>query len=272
VRADFHVHSTASDGTLAPSQLVTLAADRGLAALAIADHDTVAGLAEGFSAASDRGVRLVPAVELSAVHGDIDVHVLAYFVDPHDRAFLDMLSTLRDARRRRAAEIVAALEDAGYSIDAARVLAGPDGDALGRVHIARELVRSGHAPTTAEAFQRFIGRGRPFYRAKDSASPTEVVARVGAQGALPVVAHPGVTGVDDLIPELIRAGLRGIEAYHGDHTAAQKAHYARMAAEFGLLATGGSDYHGPDAPNAELGSVEIPAGDVSALLMADPGA
>ena len=270
MKADLHVHTTASDGTLAPSQVVSRAHALGVGVLAIADHDSVEGLAEASSRCAELGVTLVPAVELSAVHDGRDVHVLAYFVDPSSSELAEQLTELRAARHARAREIVTALQTAGYEVSLEDVMAIAGGGAVGRSHVARALVDAGHAETIKQAFDRFIGRGRPFYVAKRSANPRDVVARVCELGALPVIAHPGVTGVDDLIEPLVASGLRGVEVYHADHTAEQVTHYAALARTLGLLATGGSDFHGLDAPNPDIGSTGLPETDLEAFLAADP--
>jgi 3',5'-nucleoside bisphosphate phosphatase len=268
MRADLHVHSTASDGTATPTELVTLALQSGLDVLAIADHDSVAGLAEAALAARDTGLTLVPAVELSAVSDGLDVHILAYFVDPTEPQLLEALDVLRAARYRRAETMVRALADAGYAVSLDDVLALSDGGAVGRSHVARALVGSGAAESVSDAFQRLIGRGMPFYVPKDSRSPETVIAAMTELGAIPVLAHPGVTGADPIIPDLVSAGLLGIEAYHADHTEQQREVYANLAAELGLLVTGGTDFHGAHAPNPTLGSVDVPTEAVLALLKA----
>ncbi len=145
-----------------------------------------------------------------------------------------------------------------------------EGGAVGRSHVARALVAAGHAESVADAFKRLIGRGRPFYVSKDVRSPQDAIRCIREAGGLAVVAHPGVSRLDHLIPELADAGLAGIEAYHADHSAQQRLHYAALAAEMGLLATGGSDFHGDAAPNPPLGSVDIPDEAISALLAAGP--
>jgi len=268
MRADLHVHSTASDGTATPSELVLLALARGVDVLAIADHDSVSGLAEAQAAAEGSGLTLIPAVELSAVSDGVDVHILAYFVDPHDERLLAELVDLRAARLRRAQSMVAALSAAGYAVDIDEVLALSDGGAVGRSHVARALVGSGAAESVSDAFQRLIGRGMPFYVPKDSKSPETVISAMRELGAIPVLAHPGVTRADALVPALADAGLLGIEAYHADHTAEQRIAYARLASELGLLVTGGTDYHGAAAPNPQLGAVDVPEAAVRALLAA----
>ena len=268
MRADLHVHSTASDGTLTPSQLVERARRNNVDVLAIADHDSVEGLAESSAAAEAVRIILVPAVELSSVFGDRDVHILAYFVDASSPALGEQLARLRAARRLRAEAMVVALNDAGYSISIDDVLAISGGGAVGRSHVARALVDAGHAETVARAFQTLIGRDMPFYVAKRSASPSEVIEGVRKLGAIPVLAHPGVTDVDELIPEMVAAGLLGIEAYHADHTPEQSQRYAALAERLGLLVTGGSDFHGPEAPNPDIGAADVPEDAVRALLAA----
>jgi len=271
VRADLHVHSTASDGTVHPKDLVALALERGLRVLAIADHDSVEGLAEAQLAAANTPLTLVPAVELSSVTPDgCDVHVLGYFIRADDTRLREHLADLRGARLKRAGTMVARLTEAGYDVSLDDVLQLSEGGAVGRSHVARALVAAGHAENVADAFRRLIGRGRPFYVSKDVRSPEEAIECIREAGGLPVIAHPGVNGLDPLVAELAQSGLAGIEAYHADHSPQDRRRYAAMAARMGLLATGGSDFHGPVAPNPPLGSVDIPAEAIAAFLAADP--
>ena len=268
MRADFHVHSTASDGTCTPEELVALAIERGLDVIAITDHDSVEGISVAVAAAAGTPLTIVPAVELSAVSDGVDVHILAYFVDPADPGLLAQLVELRAARARRAVAIVGSLAEAGYRVTLHDVNLLAGSGAVGRAHIARALVASGDAESVSDAFQRLIGRECPFYVPKVSPSPAEVVARLRELGAVPVLAHPGVTRVDHLIPSLIQIGLLGIEAYHADHTPEQREHYADLAASLGVLATGGTDFHGTASRNPELGAIAIPPEAVEALLAA----
>lgn len=269
MKADLHVHSTASDGTLAPAELVGLALARGLSVLAIADHDSVEGLPQALQAAKNTRLTVVPAVELSAATAEgHDVHILGYFIDAADADFLEHLVRQRGARMQRAERMVEALSSAGYGVTIADVLAMADGAAVGRSHIARALVSSGHAQDVRDAFDTLIGRGRPFYVPKDALSPAEVIAVILDAGGIPVLAHPAISMVEGLVPELVPAGLRGLEAYHADHTPEQRNRIAALAAEYGLLVTGGSDFHGPKAPNPPLGSVDVPGTAVRALLAA----
>lgn len=268
MKADLHVHSTASDGSLVPAALVSLALERRLDVLAIADHDSLEGVPEALEAARGTSLTVVPAVELSASDGEHDVHVLAYFVDPADPALRAQLEDLRAARLRRALLMVEALRDAGYGVTIEQVLELSSGGAVGRSHIAAALVGAGHAATVSDAFRRLIGRDRPFYVRKDARSPRDVVTAIREAGGVAVVAHPGVTHADAILSDLVAAGLGGIEAYHADHTQQQRERYAALAAELGLLTTGGSDFHGPGAPNPPLGSVDVPAESVRAFLAA----
>ncbi len=270
MKADLHVHSTASDGTLSPTELVELALRNEVSVLAIADHDSVSGLGEATRACRGTRLKLVTAVELSAAVDGYDVHILAYHVDPHSPELLEELRALRVYREQRAEEIVNALQADSVPVTMDEVLELSNGGAVGRSHIARALVRGGHSATVAEAFQRYIGRGQRYYRAKRSSTPSEVIATVRGLGAVPVMAHPGITCADSLIPQMVACGLLGIEAYHADHSPEQRIRYAQIADDLGLLTTGGTDYHGPAAHNPELGSVEVPEASVRTLLRLAP--
>ncbi len=266
MRIDLHVHSTASDGSLEPEELVSRACAMGLRALSITDHDSVDAVARAQFAAEERNLLLIPGVELSTLHAGRDVHVLGYFVDIGDPSFLRELMALRDARRERAASIVKALRDAGYHVTLDEVLLLAEGGSVGRSHVARALVEKGHAHDIADAFQRLIGRDRPFYVPKPVAEPTRVIHTITQSGGLAVLAHPGVTGIDSSVPELVQAGLAGIEAFHSQHSREMRVHYVHLAEELGLIVTGGSDFHGDTAPGGGLGAVSIPDTVLPALF------
>ncbi len=266
MKADLHVHSTASDGTLAPRDLIALALERGLTVLAIADHDSVEGLDDAFDAAQGTDLNLIEAVELSAVAGGRDVHILGYFVDRTSVDLRAQLADLRAARMRRASRMVEALSADGYDVELQDVLDLTGGGAVGRSHVARALVANGHASSVRDAFENLIGHGRPYYVSKDARTPAEAIDVIRQAGGIAVLAHPGINHADDLIVPLIDAGLGGLEAYHADHTQAQRDHYASEARRFGLLATGGTDFHGLNAPNPLPGMIHIPQEAVDALL------
>lgn len=265
---DLHVHSTYSDGTFAPEDLVARAAALRLTALAVADHDCVDGTAPALAAGEEAGLLVIPAVELSCSHATADIHVLGYFVDHRDAGLTARLESLREARRDRAGAIVRALAAQGFDLSLGDVLELSARGSVGRTHVARALLHRGHVGTVAEAFERFLGRGKPFYVPKPDATPEAAIAAILDAGGVPVLAHPGVSGVDHLIPHLVDAGLRGLEAYHGEHSAQERARYRDLADRMGLLVTGGSDYHGPGFPNPELGRADVPDSVLAPLLEA----
>ncbi len=271
MRADLHVHSTASDGTLSPGALVELAARNGLEVVALTDHDTVSGVPEACEAATSRGIRMIPAVELSATIGERSIHILGYFIDIGDQVLLKELAGLRAARVERAVGIVRALQAAGYDITPEAVMALSDGGAVGRTHIARALVSLGHAVNVSDAFERLVGRGRPFYRPKAHLSPQRAIQLITGAGGIAVAAHPGVSGTEDLIEDLLVLGLRGVEAHHADHTVEQRIALTALANRFGLLKTGGTDYHSPHAPHPDLGELSLPETDLREFLDAGDG-
>jgi predicted metal-dependent phosphoesterase TrpH len=268
MRVDLHAHTTASDGTLTPDRLVERALDASLDALAVTDHDSVEAVDATLEAASAVPLEIVPGVELSAVYRGHDVHILGFFVDHTDAAFCGALEQLRGLRHERAAAIVDQLRDAGYDVTLAEVLRMAEGGSVGRSHVARVLVGKGHAESVGDAFERLIGRGKPFYVPKPVSEPVVVVRTILDAGGVPVLAHPGITKVDELIEPLVDAGLLGLEAYHGEHALETRERYARMAHELGLITTGGSDYHGPSAPGVALGHAEVPPHVYDDLLAA----
>lgn len=268
MRFDLHLHTTASDGHLTPEALVAAASQASLHAIAVTDHDTVESLVPVRLAARDTGITVIPGVELSATHEGRDVHILGYFIRPDDATFLARMRRLRDARLERAGRMVESLSASGLTLSIDEVLQIADGGAVGRSHVARALVAAGHTQDVSAAFRDLIGRGRPHYVSKPVSNPKDVIAMIADAGGISVLAHPGVTQVDDLIPGLIDAGLGGIEAFHGDHSPVQREQYARLANDRGLLVTGGSDYHGPGTPGVALGEVDMPDMVLERLLQA----
>lgn len=270
LEADFHTHSTASDGALAPAELAQEAASRGLSVLALTDHDTVAGLGEAGTAASEQGLAFVRGVELSTHVERGEVHILGYGVDPESEQLRAELGRFREARRTRAARILERLHELGFELDAGRLDSISDEESIGRPHIARLLIDAGHVSSVQDAFDRYLGRGRPAYVPREALEPPDAVRLVIDAGGLPVMAHP-FTDPDfgDHLPELIAAGLQGLEVYYGEYGERQRAILASIAEQHGLIATGGSDYHGPDfREGRDLGSVRIPQEVIRSLLAA----
>ena len=262
---DLHIHTTASDGLLTPSEVIAQAIDLGLRVISITDHDSVGGVDEALAAAVGSALEVIPGVELS-VHAPPggDAHILGYFVDHHDNGLLRALSRLRDARFDRARAMVEALQAAGHAISLDDVLANANGGAVGRVHVARALVTARSVDTIEEAFGKLIGREGPFYVRKALFLPREALTLIHAAGGVAVLAHPGVSGEEPLIG-LIGEGLDGIEAYHADHSGPQRDHFVSAARRFELVVTGGSDFHGPGLRSAALGSGACPPAVVEAL-------
>ncbi|MCL4079625.1 PHP domain-containing protein [Coriobacteriia bacterium Es71-Z0120] len=257
---DLHIHSIASDGAYDAATLVQMGAYAGLVAMAIADHDSVGSVAAARAEAKRRGgLRVLPAVELSARADDgRSVHVLGYCIDPHSGSLQRFLSDQRAERVRRAERMVASLASAGFPISMDAVLAHANGGSVGRTHVALALVDNGAVPSVGAAFTELIGRGRPHYVPKDVPDAAAVIDLVHEAGGLAVIAHPAVSGVLDLIDTLIAAGLDGIEAYHAQHTHEQRLALARLAMDRGLVATGGSDFHGHPGDTARLGAGDAP--------------
>jgi predicted metal-dependent phosphoesterase TrpH len=263
---DLHTHTTASDGVLAPDALVAAARAARLTVVGITDHDTVGGLAAAHAAAGS-GLEIVDGIEISAVADGRDVHVLGYFIDPDSpplRAFLDRQ---RADRLRRVEEMAARLAALGCAIDASPVLEdAARGKSVGRPQIADALLAAGHVARRDEAFDRFLEHGKPAYVPRRGASPEGVIEILHAAGGIVSLAHPGVTGRDHAIRALVAAGLDAIEAWHSDHDALTAARYCTMAAELGVLVTGGSDFHGESGHRTStLGLITLPAGEYARL-------
>ena len=263
---DLHTHSTASDGALAPAALVELAGARGLRVLGLTDHDTTAGLAEARAAAGPLGLRLVPGVELSTHVETGEVHVLGYFVDPAHPDLVVALARFREAREDRAGRIVERLRAAGAPIAYERVLAFAGGGSIGRPHVARALIEAGHATSIGDAFERYLVRGRPGYVERYRLTPPDAVRLIRAAGGVPVLAHPhSAADLAALLPELVAAGLGGLECYYGDYDEPRKRELLALAARYDLVPTGGTDFHGPGIHQRPLGGTPVPLASVAAL-------
>lgn len=255
------MHTTASDGRSSPEALVAEAAAAGCHTIAVTDHDTVAGLDEVRAAAVGAGLALVDGIEVTAVAESVDLHILGYFIDPSNEALADFLRRQRERRRERVAAMGERLRTAGAPIDVETILSVPaaSGRAVGRPAVAQALVAAGHAADISDAFTRYLSIGRPGYVARTGASPAEVIARIHGAGGLASIAHPGKSRRDHLIGPMIDVGLDAIEVYHSDHTVSDVVRYQTMADAFGVLVTGGSDYHGPGSGRTDgFGNVGLP--------------
>jgi predicted metal-dependent phosphoesterase TrpH len=263
---DLHTHSIASDGALTPTELIARAAERGVRIQALADHDTLLGVAEAVAEGEHRGVRVIPATELNTESEWGDVHVLAYFVDPHDSALEERLRWLRENRGRRIELMVERLNALGHSVSLDRVREIARGGSLGRPHLAQALFEAGHVPTYDSAFDTLISKDAPAYVSRVGLAPLEAVALVRKHGGVPSLAHPGtVVDLERLLPQLVDAGLVGMECYYPSHTPEFTAQCLRLSVRYQLVPTGGSDFHGRGDHGSDLGGVFVPPECIASL-------
>lgn len=267
------MHTTASDGQLAPAALVARAAAAGLKTISVTDHDTTAAIDEVKAAAASKGIRVVNGIELTAIDHGRDVHMLGYFFDVASQPLAALLMSQRALRVMRVREIATMLAKLNMPIDVESVLlsaAARPGSSIGRPQIAREMLRAGHVQSVQEAFDKWLANGRPAFVPRTGPSPSEVVGCIHQAGGVASFAHPGVTKRDELIKPLVDRGLDAIEVYHSDHTADDVIAYRGLAVRFGVLMSGGSDFHGEEgkperAHRAVLGGVMLPRADFDAL-------
>jgi 3',5'-nucleoside bisphosphate phosphatase len=285
VRIDLHTHTTASDGQLAPADLVAYARERGVGVLGITDHDTVGGIAEARTTGERLGVEVVAGVELNT---DLDLagpdgpdhaDILGYLVDLADPAFARLLHDIRAARQTRARAMVDRLRALDATITYADVDALAAGGAVGRPHVARALVDSRFVPDIATAFRLYIGRGGPAYADRYRLGAADACRAVRAAGGVPVLAHPVPPAnpwsdplhLRTFLPPLVEAGLGGLECYYPGYTARVKRWLEALAWHFKLVPTGGSDFHGPWRNDREVGMVDLPADTLDRLRSAAGG-
>jgi 3',5'-nucleoside bisphosphate phosphatase len=257
-RVDLHAHSTASDGARAPTDVVAAAHAAKLAAIALTDHDTVSGIAEAEAAGRAFGVRIVPGVELSAVEGETETHLLGLHLSSLGEIEA-ALAELREMRRNRAEKIVLRLNDLGVRITLASVLEQAAGGAIGRPHVARALIQEGWATDARDAFDRYLGNGRPAFVAKERLTMRDAIEMVHRSGGIAVLAHPSHAGTRERIEGLVAVGLDGIEVLHPSHSGEDVSRLRALTEFFGLVPSGGSDWHGADEGSRTLGSMHVPA-------------
>lgn len=252
---DLHLHTTASDGRCSPEDLVKLAFAAGIGTMSVTDHDTMAAVPRAAAAAQELGITFIPGIEITSVHGGKDVHVLAYFISELTDELRRLLADQRTSRTARAQTIADRLAAAGAPIDVDALMAAGaalGGKSLARPQIAQALIAAGHVATVAEAFDRFLGEDGPAYVPHTGASPVDVVEMICRAGGVASLAHPGYTRKDDVIPDLVSAGLTAIEAYHSSHDEAGTARYVDIARHYGVAVTGGSDFHGVGTRRSEF--------------------
>lgn len=254
---DLHAHSTASDGALSPTAAIAAAHAAGLSAFALTDHDTLAGVPEAQVAADACGLRLIPGVELSVHLGKDEVHLLGLHIRDID-SLQRNLEIFRGHRRTRAESIVAKLNAVGVGVTVEAVLAAADGGAIGRPHVARALIAGGFVRDSREAFDRYLAAGKPAYVDKERLEIADGIALIHDAGGIAVLAHPGGDGRREMIEPLAKAGMDGVEVRHPSHSRDDEQRLTALAAHFGLVISGGSDWHGAMQGGRVLGAMQVP--------------
>ncbi len=258
-RIDLHLHTTHSDGSFRPSEVLALAKAASVTALAITDHDITSGLPEAMASGEALGIEVVPGVEISSFDGKSELHILGYYIDWQDPLFNDRLASLRASRHRRNPLIVERLRAAGLEVTYEEVQALAGTDAVGRPHIAQLLMNKRYVASAKEAFDRYLAEGRPAYVARELPTPAEAISWIREAKGLAVLAHPTwVKAVGSELASCIATlkdhGLAGIEVHYSTHTKAQTAAYLNLSRQFNLLVSGGSDFHGVTKPDIEVGT------------------
>lgn len=262
-RFELHAHTHYSDGQLSPAALVARAIEVDVETLAITDHDTVDGIAEALDAAPE-GFTIVPGIELSSTMDGLDVHILGYHLRHEDAGLRARLEGFREERRERARAIIGRLAELGAPVDAAEVLASAGPGVVGRPHVAQALLRAGHVRGMDEAFQRYLGLHASAYVPRPAFGSEEAVRLIRAAGGCAVLAHPSQQTTVAMLERLAAAGLAGVEVWHPVHGSAVQRRWHAEAERLGLLACGGSDFHGP-LRGADLGSQPVPRGVLEQL-------
>jgi predicted metal-dependent phosphoesterase TrpH len=258
---DLHVHSTASDGSYSPAEVVRQAKAGGLTAMALTDHDTVDGLPEAVAAGETLGLEVIPGVEISAQFPGGTMHILGLYVDYHNGLLDQRLAVLKQARLDRNPQIINKLNALGIPITMARVEEISGGGQVGRPHIARALQEAGVVTSIQQAFDLYLKKGGKAYAGKFRFPPDQALTMIREAKGIPVLAHPftlnlgSAYALKNLIVQLKGQGLAGLEVFYSEHTPEQQALYLKLAQELDLLVTGGSDYHGLNKPEVTLGSM-----------------
>ena len=255
---DLHAHTTASDGTMSPNDLVILAKENGIEAIAITDHDTVEGIPEAIATGEREGVEVIPGLELSVEHNPGSMHILGLLIDHENKELNESLREIQASRSTRNPKIIEKLNEFGLNLSIEEVEKISGGGQLGRPHIAAALVKDGYVRTIQEAFDRYLKKGASAYFERQRLTREEVVDVIHGAGGLVILAHPGTLGVngkkfDSLLKELKDVGFDGIEVFYNNHSEAEKDRLMRAADNLGFLISGGTDFHGENKPAIKIG-------------------
>ena len=256
--ADLHVHTFYSDSTFSPEEVLSCAKEEALAAIAICDHDSVDGIEPCQKIGLKFGIEVIPGVELTAEKLDTEIHILGYLIDRRLDWFQKRLKDRQEARINRIHTMVEKLKTMNVTIDPEEVFKLSGMGSVGRLHLARAMLKAGKIKTLKQAFDKYIGFSKSCYVPNLYLSPQEAIGMILEAGGVPVLAHPDVMSKDEYIPEFIRYGMKGIEVYRTDHNPSVVKHYEEVAKRYGLLMTGGSDCHGLGKGRVLMGSVKVP--------------
>lgn len=255
---DLHVHSNASDGTFTPSEVVALAVEKGLAAIALTDHDTIDGLSEAQAAAAGFPIEIIPGIELSCVYQEEEIHILGIYVDPTDRKFIAETDALKEIRKKRNEEMIRRFQNADISITLDEVMAGNPDTVITRAHFARVLLEKGYVKNMDQAFKKYLDYSGPYCPRKEKITPEHAMKILTDCKASPVLAHPyqyhlGDKKTEELVCYLKDLGLQGLEVYHSSNNQYESGKLRKLARKYDLFPTGGSDFHGSNKPDISLG-------------------
>ncbi|MEN6326898.1 MAG: PHP domain-containing protein [Syntrophomonas sp.] len=268
---DLHVHTSASDGALSPPELIDLAIASGIQGIAITDHDTVEGLEPAimYKNAKALNIDVLPGIEMNTEGGEQEIHILGYFIDYYNSRLISRLKEIKKARYERAEKMIDKINRLGMAVSFAEVQDLAKGDLIGRPHIALAMIQNNYVASMAEAFNKYIGKGKPAYVNRYKFLPQEAIELIKTAGGIPVLAHPGLLSHKKILFDLIKMGIEGIEVYYPQHNEDQIARFLELSTEYNLLVTGGSDYHGNSNDNLRnsLGCSFI-TGDLMAKILA----
>ncbi len=256
--ADLHLHTLFSDGTYTPQELMEEAKKCDLSCIAVVDHDTVSGIAPVLESAGSKDMEVLPGIELTAEYRGMEIHILGYLIDYKNKELVEKTELLRRNRIERIYKITDKLKSMGVSLSAETVFGLAKLGTVGRLHVARAMVKEGLVSSTFEAFAKFIGDRCPAYVLGFRLSPQEAIGLIKNSGGIPVLAHPYTLNQNDALDKIIGYGIMGLEVYYPEHSEHMVNFYLNLAGKYNLLATGGSDCHGAAKSEVKIGSVKIP--------------
>lgn len=263
--ADLHIHTTCSDGILSPEDVVKRASNIGLKAIAITDHDCVEAVNRALKASKNTGLEIIPGVEISSSNGDKEIHILGYFVDWQNKALTDALGRIRKNRVIRMKKMITLLRQKGVNVREEDVIKSDNVTSIGRLNLARVMAKKKKVRNIKEAFDIYIGDNKPCYVKHKRLDYAKAIKIILKAGGVPVLAHPGTKGNESDIPVYVKAGLKGIEVFHSKHPVSVEKKYGKLADEYGLIKTGGSDCHGTPVKRILMGTVTVDSDIVQRL-------